>query len=369
MLHGNPLLRGWELSDVSFYTTELPQYMVLEVLRGLHPGRDPRGRGDDLHAGRAAAPRCWPRAGRPGGPGLLRAALAAGIMLAPQQNGGVYVLMLLARSHRQHGAGAGHLDPARPRAAPLVGAARRRAAAGLGAGGGQHRAHHRRGPAGRGRGGGAPTRRSIRDGRPLRSAWFELALVAAALAAVGAATEALDLLAAAGGFYVWPVDDQLAAAGQLGGNLAADRPGPAAAVRRELPGPQRRATWPRWPPCTWPGSGWPAWAVCVTVRRAARGRAGRPRCWLPASCSAWPPTCSARTPWTCTAPASSWPCCRCGAALAGRVLAGRLHAARMTPALAVVATAYLLSLGRVMALPAAPAAGHPAGHLAGRAST
>jgi hypothetical protein len=46
-----------------------------------------------------------------------------------------------------------------------------------------------------------------------------------------------------------------------------------------------------------------------------------------------------------------------GAALAGRVLAGRLSAARMTPALALVATGYLLSVGRVLALPAAPAQG------------
>src|SRR5438132_121681 len=30
MLHGNWLLRGWWLSDVSFYTTELPQYMLVE---------------------------------------------------------------------------------------------------------------------------------------------------------------------------------------------------------------------------------------------------------------------------------------------------------------------------------------------------
>src|SRR5215469_8857794 len=35
MLHGNLLLRGWTLSDVSFYTTELPQYMVVELVRGL----------------------------------------------------------------------------------------------------------------------------------------------------------------------------------------------------------------------------------------------------------------------------------------------------------------------------------------------
>ena len=48
MLHGNPLLRQWWVSDVPFYTTELPQYMLIEVLTGLsagetvvvHPGDD-----------------------------------------------------------------------------------------------------------------------------------------------------------------------------------------------------------------------------------------------------------------------------------------------------------------------------------------
>src|ERR1700741_2168442 len=28
MLHGNPLLRGWTLTDVSFYTTELPEFVL-----------------------------------------------------------------------------------------------------------------------------------------------------------------------------------------------------------------------------------------------------------------------------------------------------------------------------------------------------
>src|SRR5712691_8230353 len=36
MLHGNVLLHGWVLSDVSFYTTELPQYMLIELARGLN---------------------------------------------------------------------------------------------------------------------------------------------------------------------------------------------------------------------------------------------------------------------------------------------------------------------------------------------
>jgi hypothetical protein len=35
MLHGNPLLRGWTVSDVSFYTTEMPEYALIELVRGL----------------------------------------------------------------------------------------------------------------------------------------------------------------------------------------------------------------------------------------------------------------------------------------------------------------------------------------------
>src|SRR6516164_9572957 len=37
MLHGNVVLHGWSLSDVSFYTTELPQYMLIELVKGLRP--------------------------------------------------------------------------------------------------------------------------------------------------------------------------------------------------------------------------------------------------------------------------------------------------------------------------------------------
>ena len=35
MLHGNLLLHGWWLSDVTFYTTELPEYLLVEMARGL----------------------------------------------------------------------------------------------------------------------------------------------------------------------------------------------------------------------------------------------------------------------------------------------------------------------------------------------
>ncbi len=93
MLHGNMLLHGWYLSDVSFYTTELPQYAMLERLLGLHA--------DTAHVaaamtytfavllaallarGRAVGRAAWPR--------ML---LAAGIMVAPQLGVGVFVLLL-----------------------------------------------------------------------------------------------------------------------------------------------------------------------------------------------------------------------------------------------------------------------------------
>jgi hypothetical protein len=35
MLHGNLLLRGWNMTDVPFYTTEVPEYLLIELVRGL----------------------------------------------------------------------------------------------------------------------------------------------------------------------------------------------------------------------------------------------------------------------------------------------------------------------------------------------
>ena len=83
MLHGNLLLHGWLLSDVSFYTTELPQYMVIEAVRGLGPGVVNLAAAMTytllvLLAGLLAK-------GDAGGrEGLARFLLAAGIVLAPQ---------------------------------------------------------------------------------------------------------------------------------------------------------------------------------------------------------------------------------------------------------------------------------------------
>jgi len=83
MLHGNVLLRGWALSDVSFYTTELPEFMLAEAVRGLRP--------EVVHICAALTytllvllVAALARGSAAGREGVTRALLAAGIMLAPQ---------------------------------------------------------------------------------------------------------------------------------------------------------------------------------------------------------------------------------------------------------------------------------------------
>ncbi|HXL91597.1 MAG TPA: hypothetical protein VN969_21835 [Streptosporangiaceae bacterium] len=92
MLHGNLLLRGWTVTDVSFYTTELPEYMLVEAIRGLNA--------DVLHAAAAlsyallvplAAILAKGRA--TGREALFRMLIAAGIMLAPEPGAGVFIVL------------------------------------------------------------------------------------------------------------------------------------------------------------------------------------------------------------------------------------------------------------------------------------
>lgn len=82
MLHGNVLLSGWRLSDVSFYVTELPEYMVVTAARGLRP--------DVVQICAAITYTLCTllavlvaKGGATGREGAVRVALAAGIALAP----------------------------------------------------------------------------------------------------------------------------------------------------------------------------------------------------------------------------------------------------------------------------------------------
>ncbi len=207
MLHGNWLLRGWWLSDVSFYTTELPEYMLVEIARGLTPAV--------VHVSAALtytlllAGAAWLAKGRTAGwGGVARMLVAGGIMVAPQV-AGVQIVML---SPDHFGSAVPvlamllllDLAPARWWVPALTGIILTGAlvadrilvvtavlpllvVCGV-------------------RAGVCAARR-----QPLRSRWLELSLAGAGAAAVGASSAILALITAGGGFTVWPVRARLVA--------------------------------------------------------------------------------------------------------------------------------------------------------------
>ena len=78
MLHGNLLLHDWWLSDVSFYTTELPRVHAGGTGARAERRRRARGRGDSPTRCSSCWPRCWPRAAPPAARPSVRMLLAGG---------------------------------------------------------------------------------------------------------------------------------------------------------------------------------------------------------------------------------------------------------------------------------------------------
>ena len=120
MLHGNLLLHGWWMSDVSFYTTELPEYVLIGAIRGHQPRRDAhRGRAD-LHAGAGAH--------GPAGQGTSAGQSGEGAAARPGDRGrdhagaaawrGHLRPAAVGRAHRHRGAHPGRLADAGPGRAP-----------------------------------------------------------------------------------------------------------------------------------------------------------------------------------------------------------------------------------------------------------
>ena len=198
MLHGNVLLRGWSLSDVSFYTTELPEYMLIESLRGLTPGVVQIAAALTytvlvLLAGVLA------KGSATGREGVIRMLVASGIMLAPalgSLNTTFVVLAYPDHTGTQVPLLATWLliDRVRPRwwVPAVVTAALAwvqvadtmalyEAALPLAA---------------------VCAVRVYRHRGPLRGQWYEMSLGLGALASIGAATAALRLIRLAGGFAV-----------------------------------------------------------------------------------------------------------------------------------------------------------------------
>jgi hypothetical protein len=231
MLHGNLLLHGWSLSDTSFYTTELPQYMLLELVLGLNTGM--------FHAAAAMTytlalllAALLAKGNATGGRGVARMLVAGGIMLAPQLGSSVMILLEMV----------GHIGTSVPLlliwlvvdrlparwylpvvvgillawaavgdslvlavgVAPLVLVCAVRVVLGL---------------LGTVRNAGPPW--PARARRELGARWLELSLAGAALAAAGLSWAVVKLIRANGGYTVAAVTFHLKPAGQWAGNLRA----------------------------------------------------------------------------------------------------------------------------------------------------
>jgi hypothetical protein len=213
MLHGNVLLRGWTTADLSFYTTELPQYALVELAHGLNP--------DVVHISAAMTytllvlgAALLARGNATGRDGAVRMLVAAGIMLAPSLGTGTATLL---SSSDHTGTQVPMLviwlilDRVRPRwwvpvlvsvllawvqvADPLVLYEGVIPLVVVGA----IRAYRRRGP--------------------LRDSWYELSLAAGAVLSVGAAALTLKLIHILGGFVVRPPTAAFAVVATLYSNV------------------------------------------------------------------------------------------------------------------------------------------------------
>jgi hypothetical protein len=350
MLHGNPLLHTWRLSDVTFYPTELPQYLLIELARGLRP--------DVVHIAAAMtytfvillAARLA-KGGATGAHGLLRACIAAGIMVAPQHS--EVTVLMLSPDH------VGSTVPVML-AWLVVDRARRRwyvpgavcLLLGLGLVADQIVLLT----------GIAPTvivglavayQRVICERGPLRAGGYGLALAAAGAGGAVAGWGALALIRVLGGFYVFPVSDRVAGFERLPANLLQTYQGLLLLFGADFMG-QRPGLAIAIAFTHLAGLGLVGWGVCAALRRLTR-------CDLTVrlltvgtliSLAAYALGPNASEALSSREFAAVLPF---GAALASRMLARRLSRARLVPALIGVLAVYAVGAARVAGLPPVPA--------------
>jgi hypothetical protein len=336
MLHGNLLLHGWTMSDVSFYTTELPEYMLVETLRGLGPAV--------VHIAGALTYTllvllaAWLAKGEArGAQGLTRALIAAGIMLAPQLGNATDVLLL---SPDHVGTGVPVLAAwivmdraARHRAAPVVvglllawtavGDTITEVVAAL--------------PLAAVCAGRAYRAIVVRR-EPPAACRYELSLAAAAVLSVPAASLAIRLIAASGGWTISPVRSSFAASGAWLHNVILTGQGLLQLFGADFTGlPVSHLA--LFAVFHLIGIGMAGWALCLTVRRFATADL---LCQvltvaIAVNLAAYLFTVQAQNITTTREMATVLPF---GAVLAGRQLAGPLLAARLAPVMAGVLAVY-----------------------------
>jgi len=356
MLHGNLLLHGWLLSDVSFYTTELPQYMLIEVVRGLGPWVVNLGAAM-TYTLLVLLAALLAKGDATGREGLARCLLASGIVLAPQLS--ATSTLLQAPDHT--GTAVALLvvwlviDRARPHwfvpvavcvmlawimtadsivlltgIVPLVVAAGARAVRALA--------------------------RGAKPGRP------ELSLAGAAILAAMIGWAAPLLIRAAGGYTVAPVPAQMVGIGRLPGAAQVTFRAALKIFGANVFGTHSAAEL-AFAVLHLAGVALVAWAVCLAVLRFFRAR----ELLIPAFAVAIAVNLGAFlvTGQSLAATREIAAVLPFGAVLAGRLLAGRLLAgpggarARLRPVLAVVAAGYLAALGYAAAQPSVPAMNQP----------
>jgi hypothetical protein len=354
MLHGNLLLHGWLLGDVTFYTTELPQYMLIESVLGRH--------GDVIHAAAAMSytlvvvlGALLAKGRATGREALARMLITAGIMLAPQVGNGVYVLE----------SSPGHIGTAVPLLAtwlvldragrrwwvpPVVGAmlawvlvadsvtlyagiAPLAVACGA-------RAY----------------RHVVMERRPVASAWFELSLVAAAAAAIPVASAALAIIHGHQGFAPAPVDNTLASGTQLVQHASATFEGVLLLFSADFLGLHLGLT-AAGAMLHVVGLGLAAWATWLGIQGYFRARDSRDLV-VPVLAAAVIINLAAYTLSNLVFDAKSSremaAVLPFAAVLAGRLLAARLMSARLLPALSMVLAGYLLILANSVVQPSLP---------------
>ena len=350
MLHGNLLLHGWLLSDVSFYTTELPQYMLIEALHGLGAGVV------NLSAAMTYTLLVLLTAllakGDAGGrEGLTRCLLAAGIVLAPQLSAtstllqgpdhvgtavALLVVWLLIDRARPHWlvpvavcitlAWIMAADPIvlLTGIVPIAVAAGARAARAL--------------------------------AKRAEPNWHELSLAAAAILAAVLGAIAPLLIRAAGGYTVAPVPRQIVAIGRLPGAARVTFHAALSIFGANVFGAHSAAEL-AFAVLHLAGGALAAWAVCLAVLRFFRAR----ELLIPAFAVAIVLNLGAfmLTAQTLGATREIAAVLPLGAVLAGRLLAGPVLRVRLRPVLAVVAAGYLAALGYAAAQPSVPPMNQP----------
>ena len=355
MLHGNLLLHGWTLTDVSFYTTELPEYMIVEAIRGLHA--------DVLHVSAAVTYTLLVLTGgllargrAKGRDGVVRFLIAAGIMVAPQLGPGGFILifqpdhtgtqvpllatwLVIDRAPRRWrwyvpvvvAVLLAWVEVA-DRLVVLIGVVPLAAVCAV-------RVYQ------------AVVQRRER----LRSVWFELSLIVAAGASLEISSIVLKRLSGHGGFVVLPVANSLAPVSQMSAHLWLMIESISGLYGADLFGMNSLGLNAGIALLHLVGLAVAVWALVLVLRRffrcddlIAQVLAAGILINLFAYLLSTTPT----TYWSAREIAFVLPA---GAVLAGRMLAGRFRAARLVPAMAVFLACYVAALGYTVAQPSVPA--------------